>query len=95
MSTFYSSIKGCRGEATRCGTFASGIRSSVQSYDGSIICNMDYSSDKKALLVRVGTSDRSSCYSNGPEFSGTFDEFNELLLLAKDIKEGKVVITRP
>lgn len=37
MSHFYGSLKGNRGEATRAGSKSSGIKSSVQSYEGSII----------------------------------------------------------
>lgn len=37
MSTFYGTLQGNRGEVTRCGDSRSGIRASVQSWDGSVI----------------------------------------------------------
>lgn len=72
MATFYGSIKGGRGEATRCGTKNSGIKASVQSWNGSVISELSYDEDK--LMVRVSTSTGSS--SLGTQiFYGTFDEF--------------------
>ena len=72
MATFYGSIKGSRGEATRCGTKNSGIKASVQSWNGSVISELSYDEDK--LMVRVSTSTGSS--SLGTQiFYGTFDEF--------------------
>ena len=72
MATFYGSIKGGRGEATRCGTKNSGIKASVQSWNGSVISELSYDEDK--LMVRVSTSTGSS--SLGTQiFYGTFEEF--------------------
>jgi len=95
MSAFYGLVEGNRSAATRGGSKNSGFRSSCQSYDGSVIATMRYDSDNQ-LVVRVGTNDGSSCYTdyNSPDFEGTFEEFKELLQLAKDIKERKVSITR-
>jgi len=95
MSAFYGMVEGNRGAATRGGSKSSGFRASCQSYDGSIISTMYYG-DTGELKVRVGTSDGSSCYSdwNSDDFQGTFEEFKQLLTLAKEIKEGKVSITR-
>ena len=70
MAKFYGSIQGNRGEATRMGH--SSIKSSVQSYDGSVITYLSYEGDK--LMVEVCTSDESSSYGRRI-FYGTFDEF--------------------
>lgn len=96
MSKFYGMVQGNRGCATRGGSLNSGFRSSCQSYDGSIIVSMDYAQDNKTLMCRVGTSNRSSCSSdwNNNEFSGTFEEFKELLKLVQDIKSGAVKVVR-
>lgn len=73
MATFYSSIKGSRGEATRCGTRNSGIRASVQSWNGSITSELSYN-DKDELMVTIRTSTGSSSYGS-QIFYGTFEEF--------------------
>lgn len=70
MSKLYGSIQGCRGAATRTGS--SLMKSSVQSYDGSVITYMSYEGDK--LMVEVCVSARSSAYGNRI-FYGTFEEF--------------------
>ena len=95
MSAFYGMVEGNRSAATRGGSKNSGFRSSCQSYDGSVIATMRYDSDNK-LIVRVGTNDGSSCYtdSSSQDFNGTFEEFKALLKLSRDIKDGKVSIVR-
>ena len=95
MSAFYGMVCGNRNEATRGGSKNSGFHSSCQSYDGSIICKMRYDDDD-TLKVTVGTSDGSSCYTdwNSNDFNGTFEEFKDLLKLARDIKDGKVSVVR-
>ena len=70
MSKLYGSIQGCRGAATRCGT--SLMKSSVQSWDGSVINYMSYEGDK--LMVEVCVSKESSAYGRRI-FYGTFDDF--------------------
>jgi hypothetical protein len=61
MAKFYGSIKGSRGEATRCGTINSGIKTSVQSWDGSIITALSYDGDNRdILMVEVRMSEGSS-----------------------------------
>jgi hypothetical protein len=70
MSKFYGSIQGNRGAATRGGH--SIIKSTVQSYDGSIINYLSYDDDK--LMVEVCVSNDSSNYGSRI-FYGTFDEF--------------------
>ena len=99
MSAFYGMVEGNRSCATRGGSKSSGFRASCQSYDGSIISTMNYVEDengKEVLRVRVGTNDGSSCYSDwsGNDFTGTFQEFKDLLKLAADIKKGKVSVVR-
>lgn len=99
MSKFYGMVCGNREAATRGGSFDSGFHASAQSYDGSVIVKLRYDGDKKDngnLLVTVGTSDGSSCYTdwNSPDFHGTFEEFKALLQLARDIKDGKVSVVR-
>ena len=83
-----------RGERTARGG-RDGCRASVQAYDGSIITRNWYDDDG-TLKVRVGTNDGSSCYSDwsGNDFTGTFQEFKDLLKLAADIKSGKVSVVR-
>lgn len=70
MSKLYGSIQGNRGAATRTGS--SLMKSSVQSYDGSVITYMSY--DKDNLMVEVCVSDYSSSYGSRI-FYGTFDEY--------------------
>lgn len=93
MAKTYCTCQGFTGEATRRGG-NNGCRASVQSYDGSIIVK-NYYDDKDVLKVVVGTSEGShSSEINDTEFRGTFEEFNNLLRLAADIKEGKVSVVR-
>lgn len=70
MSKLYGSIQGSRGAATRTGS--SLMKSSVQSYDGSVITYMSY--DKDNLMVEICVSDYSSSYGSRI-FYGTFEEF--------------------
>lgn len=70
MSKFYGSVQGNRGAATRGGS--SSIKTSAQSYDGSVITYLSYEEDK--LMVEVCVSDCSSSYGSRI-FYGTFEEF--------------------
>ena len=70
MSKLYGSIQGNRGAATRCGS--SLMKSSVQSWDGSVITYMSYECDK--LMVEICVSDKSSSYGRRI-FYGTFEEY--------------------
>ena len=70
MAKFYGSIQGSRGAATRTG--GSLMKSSVQSYDGSVITYMSYDEDK--LMVEVCVSNESSAYGRRI-FYGTFEEY--------------------
>jgi hypothetical protein len=74
MSKFYGQVVGNRGAATRCGH--SRIKSSCQSWNGSIVTEMTYDDDK--LMVSVCVGDGST--SIGRQiFYGTFDEYVEKL----------------
>ena len=93
MAKTYCTCVGMRGEATRRGG-NDGVRVSAQSWDGSIIVSNRYDGDQ--LMVRVGTNEGSSCYTDwkSNDFEGTLDEFKELLKLHQDIKEGRVSVVR-
>lgn len=73
MSKFYGSIQGNRGAATRGGSSASGIKSSCQSYDGSVITYLSYDGND-TLMVTIEVSEYSSSYGRRI-FCGTFEEF--------------------
>ena len=98
MALTYTTCCGSRSERTARGG-RDGCRASVQAYDGSIITRNWYAEDengKEVLRVRVGTNDGSSTCSdwNSNDFTGTFQEFKDLLKLAADIKSGKVSVVR-
>ena len=80
MSAFYGSIKGSRSIATRCGTRNSGIKTTAQSWDGSVIVNLNYNENKE-LMVSIKLDEGSSTgYGNKlAEFNGTFNEFVNLI----------------
>ena len=71
MAKFYGQVNGGRGTATRVGH--RNIRTSAQSYNGSIQTELTYN-EKGTLMVRVDTSECSS-YSGTMTFYGTFEEF--------------------
>lgn len=72
MAKFYGQVKGYgRTTATRQGH--NGIRSSVQSYDGSVIVELSYFPDK-TLNVMVEVA-KGSGFSGKTVFDGTLDEF--------------------
>lgn len=77
MSKFYGSIQGNRGVATRGGSSSSGIKSSVQSWNGSVINELSYNSNGE-LCIRVEVAEGSSRYGS-LIFSGTVEEFKEKL----------------
>lgn len=70
MSKLYGSIQGNRGAATRTGS--SMMKSSVQSYDGSVINYLSYNGDQ--LMIEVCVAEGSSSYGSRV-FYGTFEEF--------------------
>jgi hypothetical protein len=60
MSAFYGTIQGHRTPATRCGSKASGIRVSAQSWAGSIVVELDGepSSPEVSIYTAQGSSAR-------------------------------------
>lgn len=77
MSKFYGTVKGgATSAATRRGTLASGIRSSVQSYDGSVITYLDYEDD--VLIVTIEVAESSRCKGTRV-FKGTIEQMVALL----------------
>lgn len=70
MAKFYGSLQGNKGAVTRMGN--SSIKSSVQSYNGSLISYMSYVGDK--LMLELCVSDGSSA-TGRTIFYGAFEEF--------------------
>ena len=77
MSKFYGEVQGNNGVGSRGGTLNSGLRTSAQSKDGSIVIKLKYERDE--LMVEVGTMKWSSSDFRRPNWWGTFKEFDELL----------------
>ena len=73
MSAFYGMVQGNRGAATRGGSKVSGFKSTVQSWDGSIITRMYYG-DEGELMVMVEYAEGSATYGK-LAFNGTFEEY--------------------
>ena len=73
MAAFYGTIQGNRGMATRCGTPNSGVKTSIQSWQGSCITELWYN-EKNELMISIGTSNCSSCYSDKILYSGKFSD---------------------
>ena len=94
MSKFYGTVIGA---SSTCGTRRGhhDIRVSAQSYDGSVITTLDYDSNDN-LRVRIGTNENSGTYTDwkSNDFTGTFEEFKQLLQLHQDIKSGRVSVVR-
>ena len=78
MSKLYGSLQGCRGEATRCGSASSGIRASVQSWNGSLVSYMDLDENGNPMIT-LKTSEGSSGYGNEIIFVGSLDELKKKL----------------
>ena len=78
MSALYCSIKGCRGEATRCGSKSSGVRASVQSWNGSLVSYMDLD-DNGNPVITLKASEGSSGYGSETIFSGSLEELKAKL----------------
>lgn len=73
MAKLYGQVKGmARSRATRCGSADSHIRSSVQSYDGSVITEMYYDDDVLMLRIEMAEGTR---FSGKEVFDGTLEEF--------------------
>lgn len=92
MAKFYATIEGSREPKTCTGTYD--IKTSAQSYDGSVITSLCYVDNR--LYVTIGTNDNSSTHRNHDDttVSCEFDEFKDLLRLYNDIKSGKVSLVR-
>lgn len=77
MATFYGQVKGnASSTATRQGSAASGIRSSVQSWNGSLIMDLSYD-ENDALYIEVMHSTGSE-FRGYTIFRGTVDEFVDM-----------------
>lgn len=78
MSSLYGSLRGCRQTVTRTGTKNSGMKASLQSWEGSLISYMDYNSEGK-LKITLGLARGSSSISDETIFSGTLKELKDKL----------------
>lgn len=89
MSTFYGQIQGNRGAATRGGSKASGYRASAQSWDGSVIVDMNYNKDDN-LEVDIRLSEGSSNgWGADLVFTGSMAELREAFALYRKHKAKK------
>ncbi len=79
MAAFYGQLKGGRDTtSTKTGTKNSGIKASVQSWDGSLTTELYYN-DEGELMVRLSTSDNSEM-GGDTIFKGTLQELKNKLL---------------
>lgn len=77
MSKLYGSLQGNRSEVTKCGSKNSGIRASVQSWDGSLCTFMDLD-ENDTPIVEIQINSGSSCYGK-TYFRGTLEELKKKL----------------
>lgn len=78
MATFCGQLKGSRDTtSTKTGTKNSGIKASVQSWDGSITTALYYN-DKGELIVNLSTSNNSAM-GGDTIFNGTLQELKDKL----------------
>lgn len=77
MSRFYGTVEG---QSSTCATRrgSSFIRTSAQSYDGSVITELTYNENEE-LIVKIGIAKGSSCYSDETLFKGTIKQLKEKL----------------
>lgn len=90
MSRFYGKVYepgSTRTASTRCGHRS--IRTSSQSYDGSIICELTYDENDK-LNVYLGCNEGSSSFASKTLYQGSFEDLQKTFELLSDIKSGKV-----
>ena len=74
MATFYGQVKGnAKTTASRQGSMASGIKASVQSWNGSIITKMYYNADDE-LCIEVRHNSGSG-FDGYTVFNGSVDAF--------------------
>ncbi len=78
MSALYGSLQGCRNEVTRTGSKNSGIRASVQSWNGSLVSYMDLDDNGKPVIT-LKTSDGSSCIGFETIFRGSLEDLKKKL----------------
>ena len=78
MSRLYGSLQGCRGEVTRTASKNSGIRASVQSWNGSLVSYMDLDENGKPVIT-LKTSEGSSGYGSETVFRGSLEELKAKL----------------
>lgn len=76
MAKFMGQVNGGKGTASRLGY--NSIRSSVQSWDGSISMCLTYN-DNNELMVRCEVAEGESSFYGTTIFCGTFKEFVEKL----------------
>lgn len=90
MSSFYATINAdlSRTSATKRGSKY--IKTSTQSYNGSVITRMYYNEEDK-LMVEIETTETSnSCYGEN-RYRGTFNQLEELLSYAKKVGVEKAI----
>lgn len=76
MSKFYGTIIGATKNPATCRGIK-GIKTAAQSYDGSVICKLSYSSDGE-LLVSIGFAEESDTEAKA-ERTMTFEKFKEFI----------------
>lgn len=78
MATFYGQVFGsAKTSASRGGTYASGLRTFAQSYEGSVIVELTLPEDSdgnRELMVEVQVNSNTASRGKSP-FYGTLDEF--------------------
>jgi len=78
MAKLYGSIQGCRGEATRTGSKNSGMRASIQSWNGSLVSYMDLDENDKPIIT-LKVSKGSARYGEETIFRGSLEELKAKL----------------
>ena len=98
MGTFYGTIQGNRGEATRMGSKSSGFRASAQSYDGSVITELSYRDNEdtkdETLVISINLSDSSSSYYGKNYFYGTLEQLKECFSMYQEYLNEQEEIRR-
>jgi hypothetical protein len=70
MAEFYGSVQGAQGEATRLGHTNSGLRTSAQSWDGSIIVNLYKNAVDDVVCVDISIANGSKKNGGHTLYSG-------------------------
>ena len=94
MATFYGQVDGMSStSASRRGSANSGLKTSAQSWQGSVIVNLRLDENDK-LKIRIDlANDSRSCMAD-TYFFGTMEELKDAFDLASDVRNGKVSIVR-